>query len=55
MVTLASFDNTEQAELLKSQLEHAGIQAFIANAALVTLKRKAGTTSPVQAATRSVL
>jgi len=37
MITVASFDNIEQAELLKGQLEHAGIQAFLADAAVVTL------------------
>jgi len=37
MITVASFDNTEQAELLKAQLENAGIQAFVADAAVVSL------------------
>ena len=37
MITIASFDNTEQAELLKGQLEQEGIPAFVADGAIVTL------------------
>ena len=37
MITIASFDNTEQAELLKDQLEQEGVRAFVADGAIVTL------------------
>ncbi|MCF7853879.1 MAG: DUF2007 domain-containing protein [Candidatus Pacebacteria bacterium] len=37
MITIASFDNTEEAELLRIRLEQEGITAHIADAAVVTL------------------
>lgn len=35
MITIASFDNTEQAELLKGRLDLAGIPAFVADKGVV--------------------
>ena len=37
MITVASFDNVEQAELLRIRLENEGIPAYVADAAVVTL------------------
>ena len=37
MITVASFDNTEQAELLKDRLDQEGIPAFVADGAIVGL------------------
>lgn len=37
MITVASFDNTEQAELLRIRLEEGGIQACVTDAAIVSL------------------
>ncbi len=37
MITIATFDNTEQADLVKGRLELAGIHAFVADATVVTL------------------
>ena len=37
MITIASFDTIEQAELLKSALENAGIQTFVADGTVISL------------------